>query len=209
MPERVWHAQVVDEETLRTLAELNRASVLQAFYLAGGTGIALRLGHRRSRDLDLFTPDSFGADEVIAKLRGFRGLKILEKGEATLHATMGATKLSFLHYPYPLLFPAAVFHQARVADLRDIAGMKLSAIAGRGTRRDFIDLHAVAQQYGLPQILKWFDEKFRQVHYSRVHLLKSLTFFEDARKDPMPEMLAPLAWSDVEKFFSTEVLKLI
>ncbi len=204
-----WHAQVVDEGTLRTLAELNQASLLKAFYLAGGTGLGLHIGHRRSRDLDFFIPDPFDADGVIDKLRGLQGLHILEKGEATLHTTIADTKVSFLRYPYPLLFAPELFSGVNVADLRDIACMKLSAIAGRGARRDFIDLHAVAQEYGLAQILTWSEEKFRQVSYSRVHLLKSLTFFEDARKDPMPDMLAPLSWSEVEDYFSGQAPKLL
>jgi hypothetical protein len=108
-----------------------------------------------------------------------------------------------------LLFAAEAFQEVKVADPRDIACMKISALGSRGTRRDFIDLYAVAQLYGLSRLVKNFEGKFRQVSYSRVHLLKSLTYFEDARQDPMPDMLAPLSWDDVEGFFSVEVPKLL
>ena len=70
--------------------------------------------------------------------------------------------------------------------------MKVSAIASRGTKRDFVDLYLCAERYGLKEILRLFDQKYSQAHYSRIHILKSLTFFSDAEKDPMPHMLNPL-----------------
>jgi hypothetical protein len=204
-----WHLEVLDEGTNRALRDLNAASLLRGFYLAGGTGLALTLGHRRSMDLDFFTQEPFDADRIIGKLRDFQSLRVLEKDEGTLHVNIGEAKISFLSYPYPLLFPCQSLEGVEVADPRDVACMKLSAIAGRGTRRDFIDFYAVVRVYGLPQILEWFEEKFRQVSLSRVHLLKSLTYFEDARHDPMPDMLIAVSWEDVEAFFSAEAPKLL
>jgi hypothetical protein len=204
-----WHLEVINEDTERALRDLHAASLLRGFYLAGGTGLALSLGHRRSMDLDFFAEELFDADRAIDKLRDFQGLHVLEKDEGALHVNIGETKISFLRYPYPLLFACESFQGVEVADHRDVACMKLSAVASRGTRRDFIDLYAVVRLYSLPQLVKWFEEKFRQVNYSRVHLLKSLTYFEDARHDPMPDMLTPLSWNDVEAFFSAEAPKLL
>jgi hypothetical protein len=87
--------------------------------------------------------------------------------------------------------------------------MKVNAIARRGTKRDFIDLYFLAQRYELEEILSWFAEKFFQANYSRIHILKSLTFFDDAEKDPMPHMLGELAWSDVKRFFLKNVPQLL
>jgi hypothetical protein len=112
-------------------------------------------------------------------------------------------------YAYPLLFPSAAFLDVNVADSRDIACMKVSAIASRGTKRDFVDLYAVAQHYGLPQILAWFQEKFAPANYSSVHILKSMTYFDDAEKDPAPDMLVPLSWEEVTQFFTREVPPLL
>ena len=79
--------------------------------------------------------------------------------------------------------------------------MKISAIAGRGTRRDFVDLYMVARQEGLKALLDLFQRKFADANYNRVHVLKSLTYFDDADAEPMPNMLVPLAWQDVKDFF--------
>jgi hypothetical protein len=86
--------------------------------------------------------------------------------------------------------------------------MKLSAIASRGTKRAFVDLYVTSKQYGLAQLLAWFEQKYADVHHSLTHVLKSLTWFEDADKEPMPDMLAPLSWEEVKRFFGSEAPRL-
>ncbi|MFB3922336.1 MAG: nucleotidyl transferase AbiEii/AbiGii toxin family protein [Terriglobia bacterium] len=211
MPEsqRLWYAEVITEETKRALEALVRTSLLGSFYLAGGTGLALHLGHRRSKDLDLFSEGMFESNRLIDKLGVLTDLLVVAEGEGTLHLNLEETKVSFLNYPYPLLFAPKSFLGVSVADPRDIGCMKLSAIASRGSKRDFIDLHVVAGRYGLRQVLEWFKEKLPRARYSRVHLLKSLTYFDDADCEPMPDMLAPVKWDEVKRFFSTEAPKLL
>ena len=79
--------------------------------------------------------------------------------------------------------------------------MKLSALASRGSRRDFVDLYVIARQYGIPELLDLFQRKFAQANYNLVHVRKSLTCFADAEKEPMPDMLIPLSWEDIKRFF--------
>jgi hypothetical protein len=203
-----WHREVLPPGWSAAVRRLTDRSALSGFYLAGGTGLALQRGHRRSVDLDLFREPEFDPAEVRNRLRGLEGLRNLETAPGTLHLLLDAVKVSFLHYPYPLLFPLLTLEGLPVGDERDIACMKLDAIAGRGSRRDFVDLYVVARAYGLRQILDWFGRKFAAVSYSRVHLLKSLTYFADAEHDPPPDMLVPVAWPAVEEFFLTEVPKL-
>jgi hypothetical protein len=205
----MWHREVIDPKVEHTLRDLHESSLLTPFYLAGGTGLALHLGHRRSVDLDFFTSETFNEDSLLKKVQTLRKFSLVAKEPGTLHAQIGGTKVSFLAYAYPLLFPCEAFLDVKVADPRDIACMKVSAIASRGTKREFIDLHAVAQPYGLPQILAWFMEKFASAHYSAVHLLKSLTYFDDTEKDPAPNMLVPLAWEEVKQFFIREAPRLL
>ncbi len=207
--EHGWHPEVVNPEVKHTLRGLCQSSLLTPFYLAGGTGLALHLGHRRSVDLDFFTPETFSEDALLQKVQTLGEFSLMAKGAGTLHAQIGGTKVSFLAYAYPLLFPSEAFREVKVADPRDIAGMKVSAISSRGTKRDFIDLYAVAQPYGLPQILAWFKAKFARANYSSVHILKSLTYFDDAEKDPAPDMLVPLGWEEVKQFFTREVPQLL
>jgi predicted nucleotidyltransferase component of viral defense system len=204
-----WHREVLDEAAEQTLEELLRTRALESFYLAGGTGLALYLGHRRSADLDFFKREAFDEEALLQKLQYLPSLALVAKGPATLHMMIQGTKTSFLGYNYPVLYPLQSFHGIQVVDPRDIAGMKISAVASRGSRRDFVDLYAVSQKYGLEKLLETFRRKFAKVNYSTVHVLKSLTYFEDAEREPMPDMLVPLAWDEVKQFFCREVPHLL
>jgi hypothetical protein len=91
-----------------------------------------------------------------------------------------------------------------VADSRDIGCMKISGIGSRGTRRHFVDLYRLAQEYDLKQLLGWFARKFSQTNFSMPHILKSLCYFEEAEQDPMPYGLMPLSWEELKQFFTGE-----
>jgi len=206
--QHVWHREVVDAGVERTLTELQRVPILSRFYLAGGTGLALHLGHRRSVDLDFFLGESFNEETVLQSVQQLDGFVLVSKAPGTIYATVHNTKVSFIAYVYPVLFPLKQFLGANVADPRDIGCMKISAIASRGTKRDFIDLYIVTQEHGLEQLLGWFAKKYTQTNYSSVHVLKSLTYFEEAERDPLPDMLVPLSWEEVKQLFRREAARL-
>ena len=201
---KTWHTETISPLLEETAARLAGSGVLKNFYLAGGTALALHLGHRRSVDLDFFSAQPFNEDVFLADLQVLPALTVVAKASQTLHLHVGEAKVSFLGYDYPLLFPLEDFRGIAVADARDIACMKLSALAARGSRRDFIDLHAMALRHGLRAIFDFFHRKFARVNYSNMHLRKSLTYFTDAEKEPMPEMLAAVSWSEVKTFFLRE-----
>jgi Nucleotidyl transferase AbiEii toxin, Type IV TA system len=203
-----WHPEAIGGATEQALAALVAASATKQFYLAGGTGLALHLGHRLSEDLDFFCEHDFDERRFLARVQPLTGFTLLSQAEATLHVLIAGAKVSFLGYDYPLLFPLLPFRGALVADWRDIACMKITAIASRGTRRDFIDLYAVATQIGLKPLLEMFQRKYLVVNYSQMHILKSLLYFEDAEKDPLPNLLTSIAWSDVRNFFEEQVPRL-
>ncbi len=206
--EPTWHREVLNSDAERALENLRALGILDSCYLAGGTGLALHFGHRRSHDLDFMSAGPVEPDALIRKMRSLARLDVVAVAPDTLHTIVAGTKVSFLAYPYPVLFPFAQFLGVKVADPRDIACMKLSAIASRGVRRDFIDLYTVAHQHGLEQLLAWFAEKYASVNYSRTHLLKSLQYFEVADREPLPDLITPLAWNDVKQFFASAVDRL-
>ena len=210
MPENpsTWRRDVLPADWMRVADELASRSVLEDFYLAGGTGLALQFGHRRSIDLDLFRESEFASAGLRDRLRGLEALRKLATSPGTVHLQLHGVKVSFLHYPYPLLFPLRQCDHIAVADPRDIACMKLDAIANRGSRRDFVDLCLAAKTYGLREIFDWFAIKYASVSYSRTHLFKALTYFEDAEQEPMPDMLVPLEWTDVKQNFLSQVPRL-
>lgn len=202
------HRAVLPDGWKRAADDLAARDVLTGFYLAGGTGLALQLGHRRSVDLDFFSHEDFDPSALNARLAGVPSLKVRQVLRGTLHLEVHGILVSFLHYPYPLLFQRAPFDVFQVADARDIACMKLGAIAARGSRRDFVDLHVAAGVYGLPEILAWFETKYASTPYNRVHLFKAMTYFFDAERQPMPEMLVALDWDAVKQYLLAEVPRL-
>ena len=202
------HREVITASTEATLRSCRDASLLDGFYLAGGTGLALQIGHRLSLDLDFFAANLFDEESLLQRIQALDDFSLVAKAPHTLHAVIRGTKVSFLGYVYPVLFDFVQFQDVAVADSRDIACMKISAIASRGSKRDFVDLYVCAQQFGLLNFLQWFDRKYTQAHYNKLHILKSLTFFGDAEKDPMPHMLVPLAWDEVKQFFLRNVPRL-
>jgi hypothetical protein len=204
----VWHPETINAQTADTLRALRDRSLLGSFYLAGGTGLALRIGHRLSVDLDFFIAELFDEESLIQRVQAMPGFALIERGPHTIHATIQGVKVSFLGYPYPVLFPFESFLEVPVADSRDIACMKITAIASRGTKRDFIDLYVASQQFGLEHLLACFARKYARTGYNRMHILKSLTFFEDAEKDPLPHMLVAVDWNEVKRFFEQNTLKL-
>jgi len=87
--------------------------------------------------------------------------------------------------------------------------MKISAISARGAKKDFVDLFFICQKKApLKELLKLFKRKYRSVDYNITHILKSLVYFEDAKKDPMPKMMKKIAWNDIQEFFIKEVKKI-
>jgi len=208
-PEHAWHPEVIKQDVERTLRGVHSRSLLEDFYLAGGTGLALQTGHRRSVDLDFFSETMFDEEALIQRLSGTQSFSVVSKAGSTLHTGIGGVKVSFLGYPYPVLFPFSFFLGVRVVDPRDIGCMKISAIAGRGTRRDFIDLYIVSKEFGLAELLGLFKKKYSRANYSGIHILKSLTYFDEAERDPMPDMLIRVSWNEVKTFFTRQIPALL
>lgn len=209
-----WHKEILPIASNEVLDDLDRTLELSRFYLAGGTGLALELGHRLSRYFDFFSTTLFDEEILIQKIQGLKDITIVAKNEYTLHLILKGIKVSFLGYTYPLLFQTRKYKSESgisidIAYERDIACMKISAISSRGNKRDFIDLYLVAQQYNLAELFKLFKQKFSLTPYNNVHILKSLTYFTDAELEPMPDMLVSLLWDSVKQFFISEVPKLL
>jgi len=132
-------------------------------------------------------------------------LAVEQEDEGTFLGVLNGVRVSFFIYPYHLLASPAMLGSIQVAALEDLAVMKLDAIASRGKKRDFIDLYFICQDVmGLGEILPLVEPKYAGVTYNLVHLLKSLIYFEDADADPMPQMLRPVTWPDVRRFFERE-----
>jgi hypothetical protein len=200
--------EVVDPAALAWLEKPALRELLAGFYLGGGTAVALHLGHRLSRDLDFFSPQDFLPEAILARLPSEESPQILGSSRGTLHLLVGGIRLGFLHYPYALLEPLVSWRGTSIASLLDLGLMKLSAVAGRGTKRDFYDLYFICQEIPLPTLVSRLEDKFGP-GINRYQVLKSLTFFADAEDDPEPVLLKKTEWNQVKEFFARETPKLL
>jgi hypothetical protein len=193
------------------LGLLSRSAEVRSFYLAGGTALALHLGHRRSRDFDFFRPNDFPPTTMLGAIRDDLGeVEVLQAASGTLTVLLHGVPTSFFRYDYPLLRPThGSPWNISVADPEDIVAMKLSALAGRGSRRDFVDLYCYCQAgHALGDLFARFRQKYRGVRFDLYHVLRSLVFFDDAEGEPMPEMIQAVAWQDIKAFFQAHATRL-
>lgn len=200
------HPETLERETARVLARIAESTLIaegSGIYLAGGTALALQLGHRQSVDLDFFCEKGLPGG-ITESLRALGTLAVNKEDPTTFDGTLDGVKVSFFGYEYARLFPTIPFEGIPLADPRDIAAMKILAISQRCTKKDFIDLFILLRTYRLSEILDLFDQKYKPVSYLRTHLLKSITYFVEAETEPMPRMLDSLTWVEVKKSLEKE-----
>lgn len=196
----------IDPRTLAVLRHLMACKNLHSAILAEGTGLALQLGHRLSIDIDLFSSETLNFNQVIkeASEKCSQAVKVLSQSDVVLTSNIAGIKVEIVNYPYPFLHQPIEEDGIRVADIRDIGVMKLSAIASRGSKKDFVDLHVLLEKLSLGELIRTFATKHPNVDL--FHIYKSLAYFDDAESTPMPKMLIPLTWDQV-KLKISETLK--
>lgn len=197
------HKETLSENTRIVLEKI--APIATPFYLAGGTALALLLGHRISVDLDFFSKDAFSVSLLAEQLNTLGNLKIEDQSETTFNGSLDGVKISFFYYPYPLLFPTKEYDNIALADERDIGAMKIQAISGRGSKKDFVDLFVLLKKYSLGELFDFFHKKYEKFNYNRLHILKSISYFYDADTNPEPVYINPIDWEKAKKFIKNTV----
>ena len=196
----------VEPNTLALLKSLMEERAFADMRLVGGTALALQYGHRQSIDLDFFGGLSCGIEETKAVLSKYGHVTILKETETIRIYIVNNIKVDFVHYNcYPWIEEAIVEDGIRLASAKDIAAMKINAIEGRGTRKDFVDIYYLLKHFTLSEIISFYKEKYP--NYSDFRALMSLTYFEDAEQQPMPRMFDQTTWSDMQQKILEEVRK--
>lgn len=194
-------------DTARAINVASHIPVVKNAYLAGGTSLALQLGHRISVDLDFFTHNKFDENLVATELSQFKEFKEKSRAWSTVLGWIGETKFSIFYYKDKLIDELIAFEGIKLAGKKDIAAMKLEAIANRGLKRDFIDVFILSKEFSVDEMLQFYDEKFKLLDQKKYMIIKGLGYFEDAIDD-MPNMLIPVDWEEVKDFFRKETKRL-
>lgn len=165
---------------------LSLAIFKDRYYLAGGTGLALQLGHRDSVDFDFFTQKTFSTVDLSVELDSvFRDHHIIKDQEDknTLTVLVDDVKLSFFAYPYETAKPLIKAEHFNVASIEDIGAMKLSAITARSAYKDYVDLYFILHKIELKELASMAKKKFPTLDTNLV--LKSLVYFDDIKEEPI------------------------
>ena len=203
------YPSILDKNELFLLKKLSFLKKL-GFYLAGGTGLALQLGHRTSVDLDFYTPKSFKIENITRLFDSeIPQIKITGTARGTIFGKFKKTEFSLFYYPYELLNSFISFEQILLASIQDIAAMKITAVVQRGTKRDFIDIYYLLKKYPLKKLISWAIKKYPS--YQQMLLLKALIYFKDAEEKKEKREIKILdkkfSWEKAKKEIFEEVKK--
>ncbi len=201
IPDTVW----------RVLLGLSSFGSMRSSYLAGGSGLALQLGHRVSVDLDFFFPQGSDYRDVLEELPSLE-MSAIVMGQTSGHCELmiDGVKVDFIRERIPLKHPPNTLTlgdaSVTVADPVDIGRLKLFSIASRGSKKDFIDLYCVTRAVlPLADLLAEVVEDQKGIRFNRLLFLKGLVDFEEADREVSPILLWDLSWVRVKEDLSKEV----
>jgi predicted nucleotidyltransferase component of viral defense system len=184
-----------------------RLESLKDFSLVGGTALALKYGHRSSVDLDLFYHSKFDHDPIVKEL-----IKKFEKGYSTesknvkwgIFCYINKIKVDIVYYPHQLIADVEQIDDIRMYNDADIIAMKLNAILGRGTKKDFWDLYELLQHYSLKDMIAFHEAKFPEQNLL-ITIPQAIIYFNDAEETNAPLSFKGQTWTQVKKFIQKKV----
>jgi len=202
------HSNILNEKQLELAKKLD--FLPSGMYLAGGTALALQLGHRTSLDFDFYINDHFDSQELAGLIQEKVSQTKLERVlKDTLLIEVDGVSCSFFYYPYKLLKKTIPFEGIRLAAVEDIAAMKMIAISMRGKRRDFIDAYFLLKRFSLEEMIKFTLKKYPS--YQPLMVLKGLIFFNDAEDEDLARGIKVIgndfSWEKAKKKIFGEVQK--
>ena len=202
------YKETVETTTLELLNSLQSKGYLEGFYLVGGTALALKIGHRRSVDLDLFSNFNYDVVQLLENLSADFNFNLFFSANNTIKGSINSIKVDFLSHRYPLIAKPVVEEGVEMLSLQDIIAMKLNAISGSGQRvKDFIDIFYLLRKFSIEQMIGFYKEKYTK--YNEVSVLKSLVYFDDIDFNDWPDIIDEpnLKWNTIKDELEKSVKK--
>ena len=196
-----FYEEAITESCRQGLVLLRDQAFTQDFYMAGGTALALQIGHRISTDLDWFSVTNHlqasQRDHIQEVLKSSGKFETVSEQDGLLVIRLNDTDTSFIYQHHPLLEPTVEYQGIKLASPIDIGLMKLAAITSRGARRDFVDIYCMREFISLKDLFELAPKKYTDRPQFLAVAVRALAYFEDAEQQPMPKMLVPVAWKDI------------
>lgn len=191
------HYKSVSAELLELLEFIMNQREFDEFNLVGGTSLALQMGHRISIDIDLFGASEIDEDLFLEVLKKFGTVQVIKKSKNILICSVNGIKVDFVNYQYRLLESPLLEENIRLVKKKDIAVMKVNAIAGSGSIKDFIDVYFLLNEFSINEMIGFYLQKYSDG--SEVMVRKSLTYFDDADNEEAPIMFQTITWKEIKK----------
>lgn len=200
---------------LEILKSLMANCLFDGFRLVGGTALSLQIGHRKSADIDLFTDseyDSIDFDLIDKYLH-----QHFSYVDATIYPIIGMGKSFYvgnnkddcikLDLCYTDTFSEELLSidNIRLASISEITAMKIDVISREGRKKDFWDIHELANHFSIQQMLDLHKKRYPYSHDEEL-ILKNLTEFSRADLDFEPVCLKGKYW-EIIKLDLTEWVK--
>lgn len=200
------HLSTVDSDLYKLLQKIFKTAIIKNnFALAGSTSLALQIGHRKSIDLDIFSPSEFDVKELEIVLSTSNDYTFNYRTNNTrmVFGDINGIKCDFVNEPATLLESFIVIDGVNYFSVKDIAAMKLHTICGRGKKKDFFDIYALLQLYSREKLIEWFTQKYDETQL--IFLWRSILYFEDAENDPDIEGFPPFTknWKEIKEIITT------
>lgn len=205
------HYETITPLLRKVLDAVMANSIFEPFYLVGGTSLSLRLGHRISVDIDLFTNAPYGSlDFSIYE-------KFFQENNKYYYSTDTVNIVGFgrsyyvgesedenikvdLYYHDEIIDPCDVIDNIRIASLNDVVATKVDVVSCGGRKKDFWDLHELLNVYSIPQMLELHQQRHECTH-DRDQIIANFTDFASADKDIDPICLKGKEWELVKLDF--------
>ncbi len=201
------HTESVDSSTFELLQTLMADPLLDGFFLVGGTNIALRIGHRKSIDLDLFSDKPFDTTQLKQHMKEIYGFETRYESRNTLKGEIRGVFIDCMSHQYPLVKPVEPIDGLRMASIEDVVAMKLNAIVNDGTRiKDFIDVAYLSTLLSLDAMCAAHRKKYNEKNETLVR--KGLCYFQDIEyEEPLMMYDSKYSWTHVEKRLAAMLLE--
>ena len=192
----MFHTEVLTPESKTVFPKL--AAFKGDFYLAGGTALALQMGHRVSVDFDLFSPNPI-KKTLLKKVEELYDapLELLVNNSRELTLLAGRVKHTFLPYPFPLVLPLEKADPLDLLSAREILATKAYTIGRRGSFKDYVDLYVGLSERvaSLPETIALAREKYGEAFNDRL-FLEQLLYLDDVAEEAVVMLLRPIPQKD-------------
>jgi hypothetical protein len=206
MSDLYW--ETISPQMRQVMSGFSKAEIGARFYLAGGTALALQLGHRQSYDLDFFSPmEDIPTIRVplMQALKQFDPL-LADAAWGNLVFLAHGVRIGFYGYGYPMVGDFITAEGTRLASLEDIGLMKLDALLARASRKDFHDLYVICKHIPLQRLLDYAPQKYPHIRDFEAQVVRRLVYFERAEQEEPVPLLKPVSWDVVKQYFRKQAI---